>query len=170
MNKLAGALGNVVLAALIVAIIYGAYLIARTNALARDASEYTEKAIRAMADPWSADEFVKRAAPETLRQGGEKFMPELFAYYSGLGKLKSLDKPAGRVGSGAYPGTAIKGAWADYSAHAEFDTGPAEISLTLKRQGAGWQIANIQISAEAFNRMTQSPSRTSDERPLVNWK
>ena len=64
-------------------------------------------------------------------------MPELFAWYAGLGKLKSLDRPEGRVGSGVYPGTAINGTWADYSAHAEFDAGPAEITLTLKRQGGG---------------------------------
>ena len=168
MKKYAGALGNLVLAALVAAIFYGGYLVVRTNALARDAAEYTDKAIRAVADPWSADEFVKRAAPELLRQAGPQFMPKLFAWYAGLGKLKSLDRPAGRVGSGAYPGTAIRGTWADYSAHAEFDAGPAEITLTLKRQGEDWQIANIQISAQAFSHMKQPPSSTDEHRPLVN--
>ena len=168
MKKFAGALGNLVLAALVAAIFYGGYLVVRTNALAKDAAEYTDKAIRAVTDPWSADEFVKRAAPELLRQVGPQFMPKLFAWYAGLGKLKSLDRPAGRVGSGAYPGTSIRGAWAAYSAHAEFDAGPAEITLTLKRQGEGWQIANIQISAQAFSQMKQSPSPTDAQRPLVN--
>ena len=170
MKKFTGVLGNLVLAALVAAIFYGGYLVVRTNAFAKDAAEYTEKAIRAMADPWSADEFVKRAAPELLRQADPKFLPALFAWYAGLGKLKSLDRPAGRVGSGAYPGTAINGTWADYSAHAEFDAGPAEITLTLKRQGEGWQIANIQISAEAFNHMKQSPSPADEQRPLANGK
>lgn len=157
MKKFAGALGNLVLVSIVVAIVYGGYLVVRTNALARDAAEYTEKAIRAVADPWSADEFAKRAAPELLRQVGPGFMPKLFAWYAGLGRLKSLDPPAGRVGSGAYPGTAIAGTWANYSAHAEFDAGPAEITLTLKRQEEGWQIANIQITAQAFSQMKQSP-------------
>ena len=169
MKKFTGVLGNQVLAALVAAIFYGGYLVVRTNAFARDAAEYAEKAIP-MADPWSADEFVKRAAPELLRQADPKFLPALFAWYAGLGKLKSLDRPAGRVGSGAYPGTAINGIWADYSAHAEFDAGPAEITLTLKRQGEGWQIANIQISAEAFNHMKQSPSPADEQRPLANGK
>ena len=167
MKKYAGALGNLVLVALVAAIFYSGYLVVRTNALAKDAAEYTDKAIRAVTDPWSADEFVKRAAPELLRQVGPQFMPKLFAWYAGLGKLKSLDRPAGRVGSGAYPGTAIRGTWANYSAHAEFDAGPAEITLTLKRQGEDWQIANIQISAQAFSHMTQPPSSTDEQRPLV---
>ena len=167
MNKIAGALGNLVLATLVAAILYGGYLVVRTNTLAKDAAEYTDKAIRAVADPWSADEFVKRATPELLRQAGPQFMPKLFAWYAGLGKLKSLDRPAGRVGSGAYPGTSIMGTWADYSAHAEFDSGPAEILLILKRQGEGWQIANIQISAQAFNRMKPLPSPADEQRPLA---
>ena len=156
MQKVAGALGNVLLAAIVAAILYGGYLVVGTNALARDASEYTDKAIRAVADPWSADEFVKRAAPELMRQVSPDFMPKLFAWYAGLGKLKSLGRPAGRVGSGAYPGTAIMGKWAEYSAHAEFDAGPADIALTLKKQGEGWQIVNIQISSPAFSQMKQT--------------
>ena len=63
MKKFTGVLGNLVLAALVAAIFYGGYLVVRTNAFARDAAGYTEKAIRAIADPWSADEFAKRAAP-----------------------------------------------------------------------------------------------------------
>jgi hypothetical protein len=169
MNKFVIALGNFVAASLVVAIIYGGYLIVRTQALNEDAAGYSEKAIRAMVDPWDSNEFVKRAAPETMRQGGEKFMPELFAWYSALGKLKAIEKPIGRVGTGAYPGTAIKDTWAAYSARAEFEAGPAEIGLTLKRTGDTWQIANIQIRAEAFSRMKQPPTRDGDQ-PLIKWK
>ena len=168
MNKFVGALGNLVIAALVIAIIYGGYLVVRTKALNEDAAKYSEAAIRAMIDPWNSEEFVKRAAPETLRQGGEKFMPELFAWYSALGKLKAIEKPIGRVGTGAYPGTAIMGTWADYSARAEFEVGPAEIGLILKRAGDTWQIANIQIRAEAFARMKPPPSQQG-EQPLIKW-
>jgi len=168
MSKLSIALGNIVAAALVVAIIYGGYLIVRTKQLNEDAAEYSERAIRAMVDPWDSNEFVKRAAPETMRQGGEKFMPELFAWYSALGKLKAIEKPIGRVGTGAFPGTAIRGTWADYSARAEFEAGPAEIILTLKRTGDTWQIANIEIRAEAFARLKRLPSREGD-RPSIKW-
>jgi hypothetical protein len=169
MNRFAGALGNLVIAALAIAIVYGGYLVVRTKALNDDAAQYSEKAIRAMADPWNSEEFVKRAAPETMGQGGDKFMPELFAWYSALGKLKSVEKPTGRVGTGAYPGTAIIGTWADYSARAEFEAGPAEIGLILKRVGDTWQIANFQIRAEVFSRLRPPPSLQS-EQPLIKWK
>ncbi len=168
MNKFVGALGNLVIAALAAAIIYGGYLVVRTKALNEDAAEYSEKAILAMIDPWSSEQFVKRAAPELMRQGGDKFMPDLFVWYSALGKLKAIEKPIGRVGTGAYPGTAIAGTWADYSARAEFEAGPAEISLILKRTGNSWQIANLQIRAEAFFRMKPPPSRQG-EQPLIKW-
>jgi len=169
MNKFARALGNLVIAALAVAIVYGGYLVVRTKALNEDAAEYSQKAIRAMVDPWNSEEFVKRATPETMRQGGDKFMPELFAWYSALGRLKSVGKPIGRVGTGAYPGTAIIGTWADYSARAEFEAGPAEIGLILKRVGDTWQIANLQVRAEAFARLKPPPSRQGDQ-PLIKWK
>ena len=168
MNKFVIALGNFVAASLVVAIIYGGYLIVRTKQLNEDATEYSEKAIRAMVDPWNSNEFVKRAAPETMRQGGEKFMPELFEWYAALGKLNTIEKPIGRVGTGAFPGTAIKGTWADYSARAEFEAGPAEIGLILKKVDDGWQISNFQIRAEAFFRMRQPPSLNGDEA-LIKW-
>src|SRR5258705_272859 len=62
MSKFVIALGNIVAASLVVAIIYGGYLIVRTKHLNEDATEYSEKAIRAMVDAWDSNEFVKRAA------------------------------------------------------------------------------------------------------------
>jgi len=168
-SKLSIALGNIVAALLVVGVLYGGYLIVRTKQLNEDATEYSEKAIRAMVDPWNSTEFVKRAAPEILRQGGEKFMPELFAWYSALGKPKVIEKPIGRVGTGAFPSTAIMGVWADFSAKAEFEAGPAEIGLILKRTGDTWQIANFEIRTEAFARMKQPPSRDGDQ-PSKKWK
>ena len=162
MSKFVVWTGNAVAALLVVAIAYGAYLINRTKALNEDATEYTQDAIRAMVDPWNPAEFVKRAAPETMRQAGEKFVPELFAWYSRLGKLKTLYKPAGRVGTDAFAGSAMGTTWGAYSSRADFETGPAQIGVTLKRAGTTWQIADFQIRAEAFSRMRPPPSRDGE--------
>lgn len=157
MNRFLNALGNLFLAGVVVAIVAAAYLIVRTQNLNEDASRYVDRAVRAMVDPWSHQEMIKRAAPEMLRRGGEKFFPELFTWYSTLGKLKALGKPAGRVGTGAFPGTPIRGTWADFVVPAQFEAGPAEIKLTLKRTGEDWQIMNLQINSPAFAQKRKAP-------------
>ena len=163
-------LGDLLLAAIVVLALYGGYVVIRTKALNADAAAYSEQAIRAMVDPWNADAFLRRAAPETKQRVGDRFMTDLFAWYAGLGKLEALDKPAGRVGVGAFPGTAIREMWAAYSAHAQFEAGPAEISVLLKREADAWQVAEVRIESEAFSRMRPPPQHEGDVPPTPKRK
>jgi hypothetical protein len=60
--------------------------------------------------------------------------------------------PAGRVGNGTFPGTRINGTWADYAVVGEFDAGPSEFRMILKRVDQGWQITGLQVASEALAR------------------
>lgn len=131
--------------AILAAIILTAGIAVRTSLVSRDATAYVESALPQLVGGWNPRELERRLVPEMVTPRVREALPPLFASFSALGKLKSLDKPAGRIGSGAYPGTTINGTWAAYAADAEFEGGRARIELVLKRVDDGWQIATFRL-------------------------
>jgi hypothetical protein len=142
--------GNLLLAAIVAAFLYGGYVIYAIKRDNRDAAAYLVATVSAMAANWDYREVERRAAPGWLAPGDADSLRALFDHLRRLGRLQSLDTPVGRVGSGAYPGTRITGTWADYSVSGRFDAGPAQFRLVLMRTEPDWLIAGLQVDADAL--------------------
>jgi len=152
MTRAARISGNVVLALIIGAVIYAGYIVAKTKRDNAEAAAFISEAVAAMAMDWNADELLRRAAPEWLSAADKSGLKALFARFAALGKLKVLHPPAGRVGNGLFPGTRITGTWAEYAVVGEFDSGPTEFRMVLKRIDGGWQIAGFQVYSAALTK------------------
>lgn len=152
MNKFLKILGGIFLAVLVIVGVVAAIFIPKGLALDRDAVAYIETNVPPIVETWSSEELVRRAAPEMLSPSAKEQMPKMFSWLASLGKLKRLDKPVGQVGRGVYPGTQFSGTWGDYVANAEFDGGPAQIRVVLRRSGDSWQIIGFHVNSPALLR------------------
>lgn len=150
MRRILNVLGALYALALLAAISAWAYVLWQNGKLNESAAAYLEANLPAIVRPWNAAELERRLAPEMLTAYNRNAIEGYFSSLAALGGLKSLGKPAGRVGRGAYPGTAINGTWAEYGVNAQFDAGPAEIKLVLKRVDEGWQIASFYVATAAL--------------------
>ncbi|HWQ37764.1 MAG TPA: hypothetical protein VNM24_04005 [Burkholderiales bacterium] len=145
LNRVIAFLGLAILAAMLATGIVAA----RAWKLGKDAQDYFESSVRSIATGWEVSELKKRFVPEMLSPQAERAFRAYFSRLSALRTMKRLGKPAGRIGTGAYPGTTINGTWAEYTAHAEFESGGAQITLVLKRVSGGWQIAVFEVGLPA---------------------
>lgn len=150
MSKLLKVLGSLFLILLVVVGIGAAILIPRAYSLNKDAVAYIETNVPPIVETWNADELIKRAAPELLTPQVRKQMPSLFAWFASLGKLKKLGKPVGRVYSGVHTGSRGNGTWGEYAVHADFEAGPAEITIALTRVGDAWKILGFHVNSPVF--------------------
>jgi hypothetical protein len=144
--------GNVVLALIVIGMAYAVKVVLDTRRDNAEASAFIAAAVVAIVRDWNPAELTQRAAPEWLAPADVAGLPETFRHFSTLGRLRMLQPPAGRLGSGAFPGTRINGVWADYSVTGDFDAGPATFRMILKRVDDGWQISGLQVQSDAFNR------------------
>ena len=142
--------GHVVLALIVAGVLYAGHVVAKTRRDNTEAAAFIAEAVTAMSADWNSAELLRRAAPEWLSSADKAGLNGLFGRFATLGKLKVLHVPAGRVGNGAYPGTRIDGTWAEYAVVGEFDNGPCEFRMILKRADAGWQIAGFQVLSTAL--------------------
>jgi len=76
-------------------------------------------------------------------------LEKLVKAFRRLGKLKTYDSPKGHsnMSFNSQNGKLIS---ATYAASADFDTGPAEIWLSLIKHGDQWQLAGIKINSKVF--------------------
>jgi hypothetical protein len=76
-------------------------------------------------------------------------LDRLFVMFRQLGSFKHLDEPEGTVMSSALTGTGTTTV-GNYSAHAEFEKGPATIKIQLRRVNDTWQINGFRINSDVF--------------------
>lgn len=150
MSKLFKILGCIFLGLLMIIGVGAAIFIPRAASLNRDAVAYVETNIPAVVASWNPDELTKRAAPELLTPLLRGELPKLFAWFASLGKLKKLDKPIGRVYTGFSVGSHTNGTWGEYAVHADFEVGPAQITIILTRVGESWKIMGFHVDSPAF--------------------
>ena len=123
------------------------YVLHRGHSLDRESHAFTDAAVTAVVSQWSADELLRRAAPQFLRAStpgavrafvagaATRFGP-LISYEGAQGQARSVtDKKRGtRV-------TAI------YISHALFQKGEAEFQIALVKVADRWMITEFHLSS-----------------------
>jgi hypothetical protein len=150
MKKVFTILGVFFAVIIVIFIIAAAIFIPRTLRLDREATAYIQDAVPKIVTNWSSQELVDRATPELIDAAKSRDeIDRLFVMFRQLGSFKHLDKPEGTVVSSAFTGTGTVTV-GNYSAHAEFEKGPATIMIQLRRVKETWLITGFRINSDVF--------------------
>jgi len=149
MKKVLMILGGVFLI-LVVVVAAGIGVIAiKGRGLDRESKQYVDSAIPAIVAQWNEGEISRRASPEFKAAVGDDDLKKLLTMFRRLGKLSRYNGSEGQANMSVTTahGKVISAA---YVAKADFETGPAEIKLSLIKHGDQWQILGIHVNSRVF--------------------
>ncbi|HUD81935.1 MAG TPA: hypothetical protein VMQ67_00465 [Candidatus Saccharimonadales bacterium] len=135
---------------LVVVVAVGIAIVAvKGNALDKESKRYVDAAIPAIVSQWDITEIQKRASAEFKAAVNDENLEKLVRMFRRLGKFKAYDGAKGdaNISVTSDHGKVISAA---YVGSAEFETGPAEIKMSLIKHGDQWQLLGIQINSKVF--------------------
>jgi hypothetical protein len=150
MKKLLIVLGGVFATIIIIIAILAIVLIPHWLRLNKDAKTYLTNNVPIIVDNWNPQNLFDRATPELIAAAKSQEVDKLYEMFRQLGSLIHLDTPElGNIGSQAFSkqGTYTYG---NYTIHADFEKGPATISIQLLHMGTGWKINDFRINSVVF--------------------
>ena len=149
MKKILMVLGGIFAVLLFVGVIGIAIVAVKGNALDLESKQYVDGAIPAIVSAWEIKEIQNRASPEFKATVSDGDLEKLLRKFRKLGKLKAYQGATGQANMSVTTqnGKVISAA---YAASAEFESGPAEIYLSLIKHGNLWQILGIRINSKLF--------------------
>lgn len=137
--------------AVAVVVIVGAIVFAAVKgpALDRESKQYAEATLPAIISQWDIQALQARTSPEFKAAVSDEVLEKLIRIYQKLGKLKEYKGTNGQanVSLTLQQGTVIS---ARYIANADFEAGPATITLDLIKHGDQWQILSLRIDSKVF--------------------
>jgi hypothetical protein len=115
--------------------------------LDKESKAFVDTAVPAIVSDWDVKEIQTRAGPEFNETTDYEDMQQLFDVLHGLGELQEYGGSSGesRILVSLGYGIMITAA---YSAHADFESGSAEIHISLIRHDGQWQILGFEIAPE----------------------
>lgn len=149
MKKALMILGGIFAALLVVGGVGIALVAFKGAALDTESQQYVDGAVPAIVSTWDIAEIQKRASPEFNAAMNDADLEKLIRKFRKLGKLKSYEGAKGQANMSVTTqhGKVISAA---YTAKAEFESGPAEIQLSLIKHGDQWQLLGIRINSRLF--------------------
>jgi hypothetical protein len=149
MKKALMVFGGTFLVLMVLGVIGFTIVAIKGSALDKESKQYADSAIPAIISGWDINELQQRASPEFKAVMKDGDWEKLYAMFRRLGKLKAYN---GCRGSSNMSLTSAQGkvVSAAYSGSADFETGPAEIRLSLIKHGGRWQILGFRINSRLF--------------------
>lgn len=117
--------------------------------LDKESKAYVDSAVPAIVTGWDLDELRKRTSPE-FDDGAD--YDELQDYFDELRQLGNLTEYKGAEGDANITLSLLYGieVSADYAAFADFETGSADIRISLIKRDGLWQILDLSITPQPF--------------------
>ncbi|HEX9021380.1 MAG TPA: hypothetical protein VF903_08980 [Nitrospirota bacterium] len=145
MRKVIMAFGYAFLVFLVFSVTGIASIVVLGKRLDKESRAYVDAAIPAIVSEWDVQELQKRASPEFQESVDDEDLENDFETLKQLGRLEQYH---GSVGASditvsfqyCYEITA------DYTANADFESGSAEIQVSLIRHGGQWQILDLKMN------------------------
>lgn len=149
MKKTLMILGGVFLVIIVLGIVGVTILAVKGRALDKESKQYVDAAVPAIVSGWDITEIQKRASPEFKAAVKAEDLEKLVGMFRRLGKLKAYNGAKGdaNISVTSQHGKVISAA---YIASADFDTGPAEIKMSLIKHGDQWQLLGLHINSKVF--------------------
>jgi hypothetical protein len=149
MKKTLTILGGIFAVLIVIAIVGITMVAIRGHALDKESQRYVDSAIPAIVSQWDITEIQKRASPELKAAASDADLGKLVRMYAKLGKFKEYDGAKGQanISVTSQNGKVISAA---YTGKAVFETGPAEINISLIKHGDQWQLLGLHINSKVF--------------------
>jgi hypothetical protein len=149
MKKVLMIFGAIFVILVVIAVLGVAIVAVRGNALDKESKQYADTTIRAIISQWDIREIQSRASPEFKAAVKDDDLEKLVKMFRRLGKLNTYNGAKGQANMSVttQDGKVIS---ALYVGTADFDTGPAEIKLSLIKHGSHWQLLGLIINSKIF--------------------
>jgi hypothetical protein len=117
--------------------------------LDKESKAFVDVALPAIVAEWDVDEIQKRASPEFDNEVDYDDLEHDLGLLRQLGKLVEYkgSKGEANITLSFQNGCEIA---ADYTATADFETGSADMQISLIKHGKQWQILDFRINPEEF--------------------
>jgi hypothetical protein len=115
---------------------------------ASEGATFAAETIEAVAQPWSADALVSRAAPELLQNAPAEKLPDFIRF---VGRRLGPLKTAGPIQKGewrVFMGTAGPAVFAWQFSDCQFERGPARITMQLVKRYDGWRVVTFNVNSD----------------------
>lgn len=137
----------------VLAVLVGAYigsLISHIHDLDDQSKAFVDRNVPLILSTWDDEDLLKQASPDFISGNGKDDLDKEFIGLSHkLGKMQAYQGSNGK--SNTY--FSLRGREliiADYQAKVIFANGPADISLTLVKNGDAWQIQRFDLTSPAL--------------------
>jgi hypothetical protein len=150
-------LGGVFALIVVVAVAGIAIVAVRGSGLDKESREYVDAAVPEILSKWDITEIQNRASPEFKAAVKSDDLEKLVRVFRRLGTFKAYNGAKGqaRIAVMAGQGKVISAA---YVVSADFETGPAEIKLSLIKHGDQWQLLGISAFSKVFLEQFNQPA------------
>lgn len=117
--------------------------------LNEESQAYADETIEAVCAEWDQAALEERLSPEFWEVTSRADLKKLFEIVGKLGPLETFEASQGEANIRRFLGQGEQ-VTAVYVADAEFEQGPATITLTLVKHGDDWQVAGFNVNSMEF--------------------
>jgi len=120
------------------------FLTLRGPGLDRESHAFVDCAVPAITSTWDEQSLISRATPELLGDNRQQLDAQ-FTRYKQLGRLRDYDGAIGDSDFAVTPrGLKVTG---HYRASAKFDSGPADLKVSLVKRSGDWLIDDFRVES-----------------------
>jgi hypothetical protein len=145
MGRIFAAIGMIVVFLAAAAAIGFYYLAQKGRSLDREAAAYSAEAVTAITSHWDAAALASRSTPLLGQSISPDKLAGMFRWFGTLGSLQ--DQPECRGTSSYYANNGSSAVTAYYVCAAHYKAGPAEVSVSLIKQGQVWRISGFHVTS-----------------------
>ncbi len=122
-------------------------LVAWLGSVAGHAKVYLDDTVPTIVTKWDADEFIKETEGKYQGPDDRATLERMFGIFGDLGSLRSYGGADGTVNVTYTPpfGFLMHGT---FEAQAQFDSGPATITISIHKADGRWYIDNLQMKSQ----------------------
>lgn len=126
------------------------------------AKSYIDKTVPEIIKDWNTDTFVQHIHPELLKTTSGRQIEQLFFRYKTLGFLKKYHGSEGEIKT-VESSTGDEMVMGVYKVTADFEKGPATISVVIVKVGDSWKFLTLLVDAQALlDAETTDPTKAKD--------
>jgi len=157
MKKTLMTLGGVFVVIVVLTVAGIAIVAVEGKGLNKESRQYVDATVPDLLSEWNITEIQNRASPEFKAAVKGEDLEKMVRMFRRLGKFKAYNGAKGqaRISVTAGQGKVISAA---YVVSADFDTGPAEIGMSLIKHGDQWQLLGISVNSKVLLEQHDPPN------------
>ena len=149
MKKTLMILGGIFAVLIIAGVVAFSILAVKGSALDDESKAYVDKVTPIILSDLNTETLFEYASDELRNSATTEEFEKVFKWFEKLGQFKSYESSSGQASIFFTPKNG-KQITAKYQAEAEFETGPATVTITAIKKGDKWQLIGFHINSMAL--------------------